>query len=81
MRVNGPRSDKKRADVNSVTVAISNPLDMWVLSELEKVVGVKILKVVLVLDSELQMVVKEHNKQSLKALEARLRDDGEREIE
>lgn len=70
-----------RADATSITIALSNPLDSWILSDMEKVLGAKMLKVVLVIDSELQSVVKEHSKQSLKALEARLRSDGKCEIE
>jgi type IV pilus assembly protein PilB len=61
-----------RADAQSVTVAITNPLDVWTLSELEHLAGRRTVRPVLVLERELRAVVQEHQRQTLRALEARL---------
>ena len=61
-----------RADANAVTVAIANPLDAWTLSLLEGAASRRAVRPVLVLASELQAVVREHQRQTLRAIEARL---------
>jgi len=69
-----------RADSSSVTVAIVNPLDAWMFSDLEKAIGARQLKPVLVLENELQAMLKEHTKQSLRVLETKLRYDDKSKI-
>ena len=61
-----------RADERSVTVAITNPLDVWTLSAVERSAGVRTVRPVLVLERELRVVVREYRRQMLQALEARL---------
>lgn len=62
-----------RADDFSVTVAIINPLDALGLSAVERAVGVRKVKPVLVLERELRAVIQEYQRQKLHAMEARLR--------
>ena len=68
-----------RADAQTVTIAISNPLDVWTLSAMERSAGRRIVRPVLVLERELRAVVQEHQRQTLRALEAKLNGgtDGE----
>lgn len=60
-----------RADAESVTVAIADPLDAWALSTVEKSAGFRTVKPILVLEQELQQVLREYRQRSLKAIEAR----------
>ncbi len=68
-----------RADAHTVTIAISNPLDVWTLSVLERAAGRRTVRPVLVLERELRAVVQAHQRQTLLALEAKLNGgtDGE----
>ena len=68
-----------RADEHTVTVALSNPLDVWTLSALERVAGRRTVRPVLVLERELRAVVQEYQRQTLRALETKLNGgtDGE----
>ena len=61
-----------RADANTVTVAISNPLDVWTLSALERSAGRRTVRPVLVLERELRAVIHTYQRQALLALEAKL---------
>jgi type IV pilus assembly protein PilB len=63
-----------RADKQTVTVAISNPLDAWTLSAMERAAGKRMVLPVLVLERELQKVVKEFQRRTIEALEARLKE-------
>ena len=64
-----------RADERSVTVAITNPLDVWTLSAMERAAGARPVRPVLVLERELRMVVQEYQRRMLRTLQAHL--DGE----
>ncbi len=61
-----------RADQQSVTVAIINPLDAWGMSGIERAAGLRKVKPVLVLEQDLRTVLQEHKRQALATLEARL---------
>ena len=61
-----------RATPTAVTVAIINPLDAWALSAMEKAAGMRTVKPVLVLERDLQAVLKEHRRQTLQLLAQRL---------
>lgn len=61
-----------RADAQSVTVAITNPLDVWTLSAMERLAGRRPVRPVLVLERELRVVVQEHQRRAFQALEDRL---------
>ena len=62
-----------RADAESVTVAIANPLDAWSVSAMEKAAGFRKVRVVLVLDQELRAVVARYHQQALQSIEAQLK--------
>ena len=64
-----------RADADSVTVAIANPLDAWALSAIEQAAGFRKVKPVLVLERELQAILQAYRRQSLKTIEAQFNDD------
>ncbi len=64
-----------RADAESVTVAIANPLDAWALSAIEQAAGFRKVKAVLVLEKELQDVLARYHQQSLQTIEAQLKHD------
>ena len=65
-----------RADDATVMVAIVNPLDAWTLSAFQRSAGARIVKPVLVLERELQAVLREHKQQRLRAIAARLNGHG-----
>ncbi len=65
-----------RADGESVTVAIANPLDAWTLSSIEKAVGFRKMQPVLVTPEDLQRLLQHHRQQSLRAIEDLLKDGG-----
>ena len=65
-----------RADATSVTVAIVNPLDAGALSEIERLVGVRRIKPVLVMARDLQAVVQAYKHQTLRAIQERLAGHG-----
>ena len=60
-----------RADAESVTVAIANPLDAWTLSTIERAAGFRAVKAVLVLEQELEHVWRVHRQRMLDAIQAR----------
>jgi len=64
-----------RADEFTVTVAISNPLDAWSLSDIERAAGIRKIRPVLVLDRELRAVVTVYRQHLLEASAARLSGD------
>ena len=70
-----------RADSNAITLAISNPLDVWTLSEFERTAGPKPVRPVLVLERELQTVVRAYQRQVLEALHAKLGGEGHGEAQ
>ena len=65
-----------RADAESVTVAIADPLDAWALSAIEQAAGFRAVKAVLVLETELREVLARYHQQALRAIEARLQHGG-----
>ena len=64
-----------RADAESVTVAIANPLDAWALSDIEKASGFRKVRAVLVLQDELQRVLRVHYQRAFHAIEDRIKHD------
>jgi hypothetical protein len=66
-----------RADKQTVTVAISNPLDAWTLSAMERAANKRIVLPVLVLERELRKVVQEFQRRTIEELEARLRGNAD----
>ena len=65
-----------RADAESVTVAIANPLEVWVLSAVEQVVGFRTVKPVLVLTEQLRRVQQAYRERSLRRITSQLDDHG-----
>ena len=65
-----------RADAESVTVAIANPLDGWSLSAVEQMARFRAVKPVLVSEAELQAVLQAYRRRLLQALESHLDDHG-----
>ena len=66
-----------RADAESVTMAIANPLDAWALSSIERMTGMRRVNVVLVLEQELQRALRAYQQQSLRVLQSNLDDHGD----
>ena len=68
-----------RANDESVTVAIANPLDLGMLSGIERVAGFRRVQPVLVLEQELQTVLKAYQQQVLRGIiQNELGTDGRR---
>ncbi len=65
-----------RADGESVTVAIANPLDAWGLSVIENAAGFRKVKPVLVLESELAAVKRAFTASSWRTIADKLNSDG-----
>ena len=61
-----------RADAESVTVAIANPLDAWSLSAMENASGFRKIKPVLVLEAELRLLQQAYQERSLRDIQAHL---------
>jgi len=57
-----------RADEETVTLAITNPLDVWVLDSAEKEVAPRKVKVVLVTTSDMDGAIKEYHRQSIRTM-------------
>ncbi len=72
----GGRCFPIRADSESVTVAISNPLELTALSAIEKIAGFRTVKPVLVLEQELQAVLRAHRERALRQINDQLSDHG-----
>ena len=68
-----------RTDGASVTVAIANPLEVWGLNALEKALGFRKVRPVLVLEQELQRVVQAYRQHALQAIKTRLENYGSSE--
>lgn len=64
-----------RADAQSVTVAIANPLNAWALSTMEKAAGFRKVVPVLVPEQDLRDVLEAYRRQSLRSIEHLLKDD------
>lgn len=64
-----------RADAETVTVAIANPLDAWSLSAVEQAARFRSVKPVLVSHAELEAVVQAYRQRLLRSLETQLGDD------
>ena len=64
-----------RADGFTVTVAISNPLEAWALSAMERSAGVRKIKPVLVLERELARVIQVYQQRVLQAFTEHLTDE------
>ena len=79
--VGGGKGFPIRTDGQSVTVAISNPLDVWTLSDLERLAGRRPVRPVLVLERELRAVVQEYQRRAFRALEARLNGESHGETQ
>ena len=60
-----------RMDRQVVMVAITNPLDAWAVSELEKTAGSKTLQLVLASTQEVQAALKRFYQEAMKALDRR----------
>ena len=65
-----------RADAESVTMAIANPLDVSTLSSIERMTGMRRMNIVLVLEQELQCALRTYQQHSLRALQSNLGDHG-----
>ena len=65
-----------RADALTVTVAISNPLDAWSLSAMERAAGTRTIKPVLVLERELAAVIQAYQHRALQAFAEHLTNHG-----
>ena len=63
-----------RADASTVTIAIVNPLDAWLLSGIERAAGNRRLVLVLVLEDDLRRTQEAYRLHALRALEAKLKD-------
>ena len=68
-----------RADTETVTVAIANPLDAWTLSTIEQAAGFRKVQVVLVLERELQAILQEYQRRALHTIEEQFKDHGGRQ--
>jgi type IV pilus assembly protein PilB len=67
-----------RADEESVTVAIANPLDLDTLGGIEQVAGFRRVRPVLVLEQQLQEVLKAYQQQVLRGIQNHLGNHGGR---
>jgi type IV pilus assembly protein PilB len=65
-----------RADAESVTVAIVNPLDAWALSAIEHAVKFRRVKPILVLQEELANVQQAYRQRSVQRIATQLNSDG-----
>jgi len=65
-----------RADAESVTVAIANPLDVGALSAIEKAAGFRTVKPVLVLEEDLCRVQQAYRQRSLRKIASHLDPHG-----
>lgn len=61
-----------RADAESVTVAIANPLDAWSLSAMEQASGFRKITPVLVLEAELRALQQAYQERLLRNIQAHL---------
>ena len=64
-----------RADEVSVTVAIADPLNAWALSDMERFTGIKYVKPVLVLQEELQLLLRAYQQRLLRNITSQFIDD------
>jgi hypothetical protein len=64
-----------RADKENITVAITNPLDVWVLDAVEKEAAPRKVKVVLVNKSDMDAAIKEYHKYSMRKMMSKWRKD------
>ena len=64
-----------RADANTVTVAIANPLDAWALSVFEEAAGFRKVQPVLVAERELQAVLHAYRQRLLREIGTTFRHD------
>lgn len=62
-------------DQDTVTVAITNPLDVWVLDTAEKEASPRRLKVVLVTASDMDKAIKEYHRYSIRKMMNKLKKD------
>lgn len=65
-----------RADAESVTVAIANPLDVGALSAIEKAAGFRTVKPILVLEEDLRSVQQAYRQRSLRKIASQLDPHG-----
>ena len=65
-----------RADAESITVVIANPLDAWALSTIEKAAGFRKVNAVLILDTELQGILQAYRRRSFQTIEEQFNDHG-----
>ena len=64
-----------QADKENVTLAITNPLDVWVLDTAEKEAAPRKVKVVLVNKSDMDAAIKEYHKYSMRKMMSKWRKD------
>ncbi len=63
------------ADKETVTIAITNPLDVWVLDTAEKEAAPRKVKVVLVKKSDMDEAIKEYHRHSIRKMMNKWRKD------
>lgn len=68
-----------RADTDSVTVAIANPLDAWALGPFEQARRFRIVKPVLVLEEALRAVHQAYRERTVRRIATQLNDHGTHE--
>ncbi|MCK5012443.1 MAG: hypothetical protein KAS66_01365 [Candidatus Omnitrophica bacterium] len=64
-----------KADEETVTLAIANPLDVWVLDKAEKEVAPCTLKVVLTTITDMDEAIKEHRRRSIRNMMKKWKKD------
>jgi type IV pilus assembly protein PilB len=64
-----------RADKETVTLAITNPLDVWVLDKAEKEAAPRKLKVVLTTLSDMDEMIKEYRRASIQKMMTKWKQD------
>ena len=77
----GHRCFPIRADAETVTVAVADPLDVWAISAVEKVAGLRKVQPVLVLERELDAVCRAYKEQMIRLIGDRLTRDGHAKLE
>ena len=61
-------------DAHSLTAAIANPLDAWIVSELERLAGARKVHLVLALAQDIRAIIRRAHQEALNHLEEAMRD-------
>ena len=64
-----------RLEGEAILLAITNPLDAWVLETAEKEAAPKKIKVILVMKSDMEVAVKEYHKRSIRKMMNKWKND------